>query len=143
VTRRAQLVLGALFLATLCAIVAIQRVKDAPAVLRRVHVTPVFTPNGDGWRDRLAVRFLVGRSDDVSVAVIDPAGRVVRRLADQRPLTTGRFLRLYWDGRTAAGALAPPASYRVRVQLERRDRTIVLTQRARLSDRPAHGRRAR
>jgi FlgD Ig-like domain len=143
VTRRAQLVMGALFVATLCAIVATQRLKDAPALLRRVHVTPVFTPNGDGWRDRVAVRFLVGRSDEVSVAVLDRHGRVVRRLADRRPLSKGRFLRVYWDGRTAAGGPAPPGTYRVRVRLDRRGRTIVLTQHARLSDRPAHGRRSR
>jgi hypothetical protein len=92
VTQRAAFVVGILFAATLCAMILTQRAKDSPAVLRRVHVTPVFTPNGDGWRDRLAVRFMVGRRDTVSVAVLDEGGRVVRRLADRRRPLPARLL---------------------------------------------------
>ena len=141
-TRRAAFVVGILFAATLCAMILTQRAKDSPAVLRRVHVTPVFTPNGDGWRDRLAVRFMVGRRDTVSVAVLDEGGRVVRRLADRRRLSTRRFLRVYWDGRTAAGRPAREGVYRVRVRLPRRGRTVILTQNARLRVLAAHGQAA-
>ena len=141
-TRRALFVVGLMFAATVCAMVVAQRAKDSPAVLRRVHVTPTFTPNGDGWRDRLAVRFMVGRADTVSVAVLDERGRVVRRLADRRPMRPRRFLRLYWDGRTASGRLAPEGRYRVRVELPRRRRTVVLVQETRLRVRPPHARAA-
>jgi hypothetical protein len=143
VTRRAAFVVGVLFAATLCAMFLTQRAKDSPALLRRVHVTPAFTPNGDGWRDRLAVRLMVGRPDVVSVAVLDDRGQIVRRLADDRRLRTQRFLRLYWDGRTAAGRPAPEGVYRVRVRLARRGRTVLLTQEARLRVLTPHGRAAR
>jgi hypothetical protein len=142
VTRRALFVVGFLFAATLCAMVVTQRAKDSAAVLRHVHVTPTFTPNGDGWRDRLAVRFMVGRADRVSVSVLDERGHVVRALAQRRPVRPRRFLRLYWDGRTPAGRPAPEGVYRVRVRLARRARTVILVDEARLRVLPPHARAA-
>jgi hypothetical protein len=142
VTRRALFVVGFLFAATLCAMVVTQRAKDSAAVLRRVHVTPAFTPNGDGWRDRLAVRFMVGRADHVSVSVLDERGRVVRTLARDRRLRPRRFLRLYWDGRTTAGRPAPDGVYRVRVRLRRRARNVILPQETRLRVLAPHARAA-
>ena len=59
-TTRATLVLTALFVATVCAVIATQRIKDRPGVLRRVHVTPVFTPNRDGYRDSTVFAQLAG-----------------------------------------------------------------------------------
>jgi hypothetical protein len=142
VTRTAQLILGLLAVATLCAIVAAQRAKDAPALVRRVTVTALFTPNGDGYRDVARIRFTLGRPDTVDVAVLDGRGATVRRLAVARPAPGARAVRLRWDGRTDRGVPAPPGTYRVRVALRRRGRTLELQRPTRLSPRPAHGRGA-
>lgn len=138
-TSRANLVLAALFVATVCAVIVTQRVKDEPAILRRVHVTPLFTPNGDGYRDRATVRFLVGRTDRVSVWLVNGRGAVVRRLAEDRRARRCCYLRLRWYGRTQAARPAPAGTYRVHVALRRRDKSLVLRQAITLSRRPPHG----
>jgi hypothetical protein len=139
---RAGLVLGALFVGTAGAAVATQRIKDSPALVRRVHVTPVFTPNGDRWRDRATVRFILGRSGTVTVTVRDGAGRAVRRLAQDRRQPAGRFLRLRWDGRTDARRPAPAGTYRVGLRLVERGRSLTLQDAVTLRRRPPHGKGA-
>jgi hypothetical protein len=138
VTRTAQIVFGVLAVATLCAIVVAQRAKDAPALVRRVTVTPLVTPNGDGYRDVAKIRFTLGRPDTVDVAVVDDRGATVRRLVAARPVRAGRQMRLKWDARTDRGAPAAPGAYRVRVTLRRRGRSLRLQRPIRLSARPAH-----
>jgi hypothetical protein len=139
VTTRAHLVVAALFVATVCAIIVTQRVKDGPAILRRVHVTPVFTPNGDGYRDRATVKFLVGRSDRVSVTLVNRRGRVVRRLVRNERARRCCYVRVRWHGRDDAGRPVRSGAYRVRVSLRRRDRSIDLLQDIRLRRRAPHG----
>jgi hypothetical protein len=139
VTRTAQLILGVLAIATLGAMVVAQRAKDAPALVRRVTVTPLITPNGDGYRDVVKIRFTLPRADTVDAAVVDGRGAAVRRLAAARAVPAGRRVRLQWDGRTDRGAPAAPGTYRVRVTLRRRGRTLDLRRPTRLSPRPPHG----
>jgi hypothetical protein len=140
VTTRANFVVAALVVATVCAIIVTQRLKDAPAILRRVHVTPVFTPNGDGYQDRATVKFLVGRNDRVSVSLVDDRGHVVRRLARSRRARRCCYVRLRWYGRTDAARPAPAGAYQVRVALHRRDKALTLVDEIRLRRRPPHGR---
>jgi hypothetical protein len=132
VRTRAAVALGSLAVATAVAGFVIQRIKDSPALLRLVQVTRAFSPNGDGHRDTATVRFKTGRGDAVSVTVLGPAGAPVRHLARDRHLARGQLLRVLWDGRTDAGAAAPNGSYRVRVTLRARDRTIELVPAIRL-----------
>ena len=144
-TRPAQLLFALLFISTLGAFVLSQRLKERPAFVRGVKVTPHFSPNGDGFRDRATVRFVLSRSDLVTVAVLDERGRVVRRLAAGRRMPAGRRLRFEWDGRTDAGPVAPAGRYRVRVWLGDQRRSIDLVQTLRLRVGPrraALGRRA-
>ena len=138
-TTRATLVLAALFVATAFAVVVTQRVKDRPAVLRRVHVTPVFTPNSDNYRDRATVRFLVGRNDRVNVTILDSHGGVVRRLARRLPARRCCYVRLRWHGRSRAGRAAPAGLYTVQVALLRQAKTIDLLQEIRLRRPAPHG----
>ena len=133
--RPAQLVIGVLVVATLAALALDQRLKEQPAFVRRIHVNRSFSPNGDRFRDTARIRFAITRPDVVSVAIVDARGKVVRRLATDRPAPAGRTLRFRWDGRTDAGRPAPPGVYRARVTLRRRGRSIVLLQRIRLSAR--------
>jgi hypothetical protein len=126
VTSRANLVLAALFVATLVAVLLTQRVKDAPALVRNVHVSPRFTPNGDGYRDRALITFAVGRSDRVVVEILDAHDRLVRRVGPIVRRGRGRYVAVRWFGRTDAKRPAPAGTYRVRVILRRRGETIVL-----------------
>jgi hypothetical protein len=131
-SRPAALVLGALALATVVAAVLVQRAKDAPALVRDVAVTPVFTPNGDGVHDRAAIRLTPGRRDRVSLTVLDAEGRAVRHLVRGRPKRAGRTLRARWRGRSDGGSPAPDGTYRVRVTLPRRGRELELLDTIRL-----------
>jgi FlgD Ig-like domain len=141
VTRRGRLLLGLLAVATVCAGVVVQRVKDAPALVRSVRVSAAFTPNGDGVRDRARIGFRSGRRDRASVTIVGAGGATVRRLATGRPVGPRRRLRLRWDGRTDAGTPAPPGAYRVRVTLPGRGSTLELATAIRLLDRAPRRRR--
>src|SRR5581483_7940855 len=132
-TRPAQILVLALIGATLAALAIDQHLKQAPAVVRRVWVMRSFSPNGDSARDRALIRFMVTRRDVVAVTIRDSGGHVVRHLAADRAVRPSRKLRFYWDGRTDAGRLAPPGTYRVRVTLRRRHRTVDLLREIRLS----------
>ena len=134
-TRRGRLQLGLLAVATVCAGVVVQRVKDAPGLVRSVRVSGAFTPNGDGVRDRARIGFRSGRRDRASVTIVGAGGATVRRLATGRSVGPRQRLRLRWDGRTDAGAPARPGTYRVRVTLPRRGSTLELARAIRLVDR--------
>jgi hypothetical protein len=84
VTRLAQLTFALLVCATLGAFFVTQRLKRSPLVVRQRTVTDAFSPNGDGIRDRASIRFSLQRSDDVTVAIVDREGSVVRLLATDR-----------------------------------------------------------
>lgn len=137
---RAAIVLGLLFLGTAAAALATQRLKDDAALVRRLHVTPLISPNGDGWQDRATIRFIPGRSDRVNATIRDADGDVVRHLADRRRAKKGRFLRLRWYGRDDAGRRVPAGTYHVQLVLHRRDRTVDVQDTIRVSRRPAHAR---
>jgi flagellar hook assembly protein FlgD len=48
----------------------------------------------------------------------------VRRIAENHELPDRVVTVFHWDGKTDAGALAPPGIYTLRVHERRRDRTI-------------------
>jgi hypothetical protein len=112
--------------ATFSAFFAAQRLKSAPPVATIKRITQHFSPNGDGRRDVAKIRVRVRKDDDVTIAVVDAAGTEVRRLASAVPATADRAVRVRWDGRTAAGAVAPEGFYRLRVSLRRGGRAVTL-----------------
>ncbi len=63
--------------------------------------------------------FTLTEAARVQVMVVDAAGRRVRTLAD-RAFPAGRS-QLLWDGRTGAGAVAPPGMYFVRIDADGRE----------------------
>jgi flagellar hook assembly protein FlgD len=80
---------------------------------------PVFSPNGDGINDEARFEFKVVRVGDDSPAevwVYDLSGRRVRRLVDQRKVSTG-VRALSWDGRNQAGDIVPPGIYYARLRV--------------------------
>ncbi|MGN6587214.1 MAG: hypothetical protein ACTHKT_07055 [Solirubrobacterales bacterium] len=132
--RAAAVVFALLVLATVAAFAYAQRVKRDPLVLDRVTfvgaprhkgrpVVHSFTPNGDCRFDRLRIRFRTTVSDQGTVQVIKPGGRVVITLARDTFLKRYTFHTYYWDGRQRGGGIAPPGRYKLRVKLG--DRVLV------------------
>ena len=84
-------------------------------------ITPrVFSPNGDGINDETVMDFtlvLVGASTPVEAEIFDLTGRQVRRLEQQRAVSTGRYS-IPWDGKDEAGNTLPPGVYAVRLSLD-------------------------
>lgn len=132
----AALVFALLVLATVAAFGWAQRVKRDPLVLDKVTFVgapvlhsrnPVhsFTPNGDCRYERIRIRFRVTQSDDATVQVVKPGGRVVITLARERFLKRYHYFTFYWDGRQRGGGTAPPGRYKLRVKLLGQERNLV------------------
>jgi hypothetical protein len=128
-------VFALLVLATLAAFAYSQRAKRDPLVLDRVTFVGAprakgakavhsFTPNGDCRNDKIRIRFRTTVSDDGTVQVIKPGGRVVVTLARDRFLKRYTFHTFYWDGRQRSGGTAKPGRYKLRVRLGS-DRVLV------------------
>ena len=78
----------------------------------------IFTPNGDGVNDALAISFDVLKVIDarpIEARVYDLRGRLIRTLRDAAGVA-GHY-QLTWDGRRDSGALAPPGLYLFRLQI--------------------------
>jgi hypothetical protein len=131
----AAVVFALLVLATVGAFAYSQRVKRDPLVLDKVSFVgfpvlepddPVrpFTPNGDCRYDKVRIRFRTTVSDDGTVQVIKPGGRVVFTLDRDAFLKRYSFHTYYWDGRQRGGGTAKPGRYKLRVRLGS-DRTLV------------------
>jgi hypothetical protein len=132
--RAAAVVFALLVLATVAAFAYAQRVKRDPLVLDRVQfIAPPhrkgtakvhsFTPNGDCRRDRLRIQFRTTISDQGTVQVIKPGGRVVFTLDRDVFLKRYTVHTYYWDGRQRGGGTAAPGRYKLRVKLG--DRVLV------------------
>lgn len=133
----AALVFALLVLATVAAFAWAQRLKRDPLVLDRVTFIGVprihpkappthgFTPNADCRFDRERIRFRVTQSDDATVQVVKPGGRVVITLDRDRFLKRYHFFTFYWDGRQRGGGVAPVGRYKLRVKLLGQDRVLV------------------
>jgi hypothetical protein len=130
-------VFALLVLATVAVFALSQRAKREPLVLDRAKFVgapvlhqkqpvPAFTPNGDCRYDRVRVRFRTTISDDGTVQVIKPGGRVVISLARDEFLKRYTFHTYYWDGRQRGGGIARPGRYKLRVKLLGEDRTLVV-----------------
>jgi hypothetical protein len=132
----AALVFALLVLATVAAFGWAQRLKRDPLVLDRVTFVGVpvlhpdnpvhsFTPNGDCHYDRVRIKFRVTRSDDATVQVVKPGGRVVVTLARDHFLKRYHYFSFYWDGRRRGGGIGGPGRYKLRVKLLGQERNLV------------------
>jgi hypothetical protein len=131
----AALVFALLVLATVAAFAWSQRQKRDPLVLDKISIVAVpilhpqspvhpFTPNGDCRYDSVRIRFRTTISDDGTVQVIRPGGKVVVTLARDKFLKRYRYHTYYWDGRQRGGGVAPPGRYKLRVTLLGEDRIL-------------------
>jgi hypothetical protein len=92
----------------------------------------VFSPNGDGRKDTLAVRFRIKNTDVISVDAIDENDRIVASLVEDRRLHAGTPTQVRWNGRDESGARAPDGVYRLQVTLRDEGRTVIVRRRYRL-----------
>ena len=86
-----------------------------PPIITRFSGTQLFSPNGDGARDRAMFSVRVREPGTLSLIVADPSGAVVRTIADHRPTSRG-WLRIPWRGRGDDGAVLPDGDYAVRLR---------------------------
>ena len=139
-SRWAGLVFALLVLATLAAFAWSQRLKRDPLVLDRVTFAaplgpqragpnqvyrPAFTPNDDCRFDLIRIRFRTTQSDQTTVQVVKPGGKLVITLARDEFLKRYKFHTFYWDGRSRNDGIAPPGRYKLRVKLLGQDRVLV------------------
>lgn len=82
---------------------SVERVAGAPGGLRLAPASP------NPFRESLRVDFELPRAEHVRVAILDSAGRIVRRLEDAE-FPAGRHSRT-WDGRDARGGTAASGVY--------------------------------
>ncbi len=112
--------------ATFAAFFAAQELKSTPPRVQELKATPFFSPNRDGRFDRARASFVLKRTDEVTATVIDRDDDEVRVIVPGRRLVAGDTLRLVWDGRLADRRMAPDGTYRIRLNLRRQGRAVVL-----------------
>jgi hypothetical protein len=127
-----------------------QRLKHTPTAVQRFKLTPFFSPTPSGHVKEAHISFRLGRSDAVTVTIVNSSGGDVATLVRNRPLTRYKQFSLRWNGRTGTargytliaggeagytllpathGPLAAGGEYRVRVSL-RDAHTSVLSPRS-------------
>ena len=96
------------------------KVESGPLVQAVSVVPAVLSPNGDGINDETSFRFAVvkvGDDSPVEVLIYDLQGRLVRRLVEQRELSTGSYW-IAWDGRDGQDKVVPPGVYLARLRVD-------------------------
>ena len=126
-TTTARTVFAVLVCATFGAFLVAQELKSTPPLVQDVtRQSPFFSPNRDGRFDRARISFRLKRTDDVTVTVIDRQGDAIRELVPNRRLRAEQRLRLVWDGTDDRKRTVPDGTYRIRVNLRRQGRAIVI-----------------
>jgi hypothetical protein len=134
-------------MATVAAFFIIQHLKVTTPLLagNPVPFPPMINPTGGGtcvvvdpagqrgpvsFRRMTVTFFLLYRSDNVDVYVVNPSGTVAATLASNvfmRAAPNPVTKTFTWNGREASGRLAPPGKYYVRIVLRHQGRTIDIT----------------
>jgi hypothetical protein len=115
--------------ATLIAAVLVVRARTPDLVLE-VTEPPANPPAefapADPPPNDIQITFFVRESDGhARVGIVDSHEDLVRTLDGDVALAKHRRVTYTWDGRTDTGDLAPPARYRLQVELPSEDRVMV------------------
>lgn len=112
-----------------------ERLKLVPSPIVAPEVSEAFSPACGCASASATITFRLRENDRLTVAILDDDANVVRTLVERVRRDAGP-VRFAWDGRDASGAVAPEGTYRLRVELARQRRTIVLHNGARLDITP-------
>jgi FlgD Ig-like domain len=124
VTRHLRTILVLLILgATAAAFVVTEDLKLEPDPLARPRIDRTFSPVCNCTQQTAQIAFRLRSEDDLTLAVADGSGKVVRTLVRDAHFRRGNH-RFGWDGRDDQGQLVPEGTYRPRVELSRLDRVI-------------------
>jgi hypothetical protein len=134
VTRLAALFFAVLVAATAGAFLVTQRLKQSPRLVRTLTVTRAISPNVP-FR-KASIRIRLERPDRATVSIIDAGGDRVRRLLTDRSLSPDQRVDLIWDARDDRNRVVADGEYRVRVNLRRQGRAVVLLDTIRVDSTP-------
>ncbi|MDQ3893193.1 MAG: hypothetical protein M3292_00790 [Actinomycetota bacterium] len=112
-----------------------ERLKLRAPPITGPRLDAVFSPVCRCPEDEARIRFRLRRPDRVTVTVVRENGERVRTLLRDTSRSAG-VVHLTWNGRDAAGALVADGTYRVRVRLAARDRTITIARGVRVDTTP-------
>lgn len=121
--------------ATVGAFFITQRLKRAKPVVERVFYQRYLSPNGDGRKDTVPMRFDLPETEEVTVSVVNDDGDSVKDLADDARLAKGTHSYL-WDGRNESGDRAPDGRYRLRVNVRSEGRSLTASRQLELDTKP-------
>jgi hypothetical protein len=131
----AALVLG-LLVATSAAFAVTEGLKLTPSPITRTQVPlRAFSPLCKCDRGVASLRFSLRTSDVLTLDVVTPGGREVRRLVTALPAHR-RWNSFAWNGIAQSGRVAPNGTYQFKVHLSRARRTILLPNRIVLDTKP-------
>ncbi len=102
-----------------------EQLKLERSPVYRTHVGKLLGPNCNCRLRQIPIRFVLRKSDRLTVVVVDSDGHVVRTLLDSvlRPKGVQRF---GWNGRDESGQVVAAGTYKPRIHLRREHRTILM-----------------
>ena len=138
VTPLARAVFFGLVVACFLAFFVTQRLKHTLTAVYEVKLGATFTPGVAGYAGDEHISFRMGKTDAVTVTVVDGSDRRIATLVAGHVGQRYRHVYLTWNGRvgpcaapaaescaqTETGPLAAPGVYRLRFFLREQDRTI-------------------
>lgn len=119
------LLLVALLGGTSAAFAITQSLKNEPSPVGVPRFDRLLAPTCDCESDTATLGLRLRRTDRVTAEIVDAGGQTVRVLADRERFRRGP-LELVWDGRSESGDVVPDGRYRLRVELAREGRTLLL-----------------
>ena len=119
------LLLVALLGGTSAAFAITQSLKDQPSPIGVPRFDRILAPTCDCPTDTATLGLRLRKADRVTAEIVDADGDAVRVLANRERFRRGP-LELAWDGRGEDGEVVPDGRYRLRVDLAREDRSILI-----------------
>ncbi len=89
--------------------------SDSPDITDISVEPPLFSPNGDGVLDELAIQYRVLQPTHVQIHIFDAEDQLVRSFERDHP-TVGEIATILWDGRDELGHRVPDGDYSILVQ---------------------------
>ncbi len=77
----------------------------------------VFSPQGGGFNTQTAISFDLGKESNVTIKIYNAAGRLVRVLTENEPMSYGTQVQ-YWDGKDQSGHYCLSGLHLVTIQAE-------------------------